>query len=1630
MSGVNPVRGGSSPNNNNNNQGGNSGQGGSGGSSGSGQSGSGQNSGPPFVIPPINTGSTAPVHDPGSIFGPGLEGLTMDDVVAAAQDAALKTAEILLIAGVILIAIDTAPIWAPIMLGVAGRLAARAAAPLVIAGATTVASTLFQEAGAQQYLGDPILLDLNGDGIKTTDLDHGVMFDHDNNGFQEWSAWVDPNDGMLVADLNNNGIIENGTELLGNHTVLPNGSTAYDGYYALAAYDSNSDGVVDSSDQSFSQLKVLKGDGTLLTLQEAGVKSLSLSGSVSQRIDENGNIQTVFGTYTKLDNTIAQYGDFNLKTNTVFSNPLTWVTVPSNIAALPDVVATGNVYNLRQAMAMDTSNTLKGLVETFLSATNESSRNGLIDQIMAAWTDIPLTTTNATGGMLTAFHLAVVEKFEGQNFNTGDLGFVSTISAGFISQEYNQLAENLYGKLMAQGPLKDYFTEITWGQDSTTEQYFLNLDPVETKIATLYQTDQTSAIAIGAQFSRALAGMNWIGFANYSDFYSSLINLDSDFQVAIDSAGKATIIGTSLNELLGSAGTGAWDLGTGQSSRDTRPYYISAGAGNDTLQGSYSDDILIGGTGNDTLTGYDGNDAYYFNLGDGHDTIIEGNAFIDTVINYHPAYDGRINTGYDSIFFGAGIVSADLSYSLSGDYLNISINGTTDQISILSKSRDYLVEQLVFQDGTVVKMTDIFHTFTLDGTAGNDNLSTQGMFWDIGQHVKGYAGNDSIYSGYGDDTLEGGDGNDSITDRGGNNTIDGGDGDDGIGAYGANNLMNGGAGDDYISNYSGTATISGGDGNDNITSAEGNDSIDAGSGIDTVSSGAGNDTISGGAGNDSLAGGNGNDTYLFNTGFGLDTIDEHNTTGQDLISFGAGINASDAIFTGSSNNNLVVHFNNSTDQVTVVGQITNNSIENFHFADGDLSVAQILSQLQNQGTENADYFSGSSYAESMFGYAGDDQLTGYDGNDTLVGGDGNDYIQGVEGNDSLLGGNGNDDLSGGNGNDIIEGGTGNDSMSGEDGNDTFIGGLGNDYMAGNAGSDTYVFNSGDGYDTIVESANTDNNILSLGAGINASDLTFSFDDHDIWIRSLVNASDRIRVTNQVSNNTIGTIQFSDGTTYTAAQILSHLQSVGTDYNDTVYGSNQAESLFGFAGNDTLYAGAGDDTLDGGDGNDYLAAADGNDSLIGGAGNNTLYGESGDDILLGGAGNDSLYGGDGNDTLNGGTGNDYLVGGNGNDVYNLDSGFGTVAIDENGTTGNDIVNFGSGLSISNAIFTAQPSNTLTIQFTGSSDVVNISNQLTNNSIETFHFSDGTNLTNADILTQLQTWNNYGSNFSESMFGSAGSDQIYAYDGNDTIYGGDGNDTIDASDGNDVVYGENGNDSLMGGNGNDQLSGGSGYNTLLGGEGNDTLSGGAGIDTLQGGNGDDTYLVTSNTAASSIDETSTTGNDTVSFGSGLSLANAIFSGTWNSLNVTFSNAPTVKAQIMGSLASNHIENYHFTDGDITAAQILSQLQAIGTSSNDSLEGSSYSESILGLAGNDSLYGYDGNDTIIGGLGNDSLYGGTGSDTYVYNPGDGYDTIVEDANSDNNILSLGSGLNSSNVALTFDDRDLWVRSLLTSQ
>lgn len=116
---------------------------------------------------------------------------------------------------------------------------------------------------------------------------------------------------------------------------------------------------------------------------------------------------------------------------------------------------------------------------------------------------------------------------------------------------------------------------------------------------------------------------------------------------------------------------------------------------------------------------------------------------------------------------------------------------------------------------------------------------------------------------------------------------------------------------------------------------------------------------------------------------------------------------------------------------------------------------------------------------------------------------------------------------------------------------------------------------------------------------------------------------------------------------------------GGEFNDVIFGQGGDDSLNGGPGNDVIYGEAGNDFVFGDVGNDSVLAGAGDDTVWGWDGNDTLEGGNGNDVLSGGLGSDHLYGEAGDDTLQ--LGYDPELGGDGDGA--VDYAFGGPGVDE-------------------------------------------------------------------------------------------------------------------------------------------------------------------------------------------------------------------------------------------------------------------------------------------------------------------------------------------------------------------------------
>ncbi|OPY74940.1 MAG: Bifunctional hemolysin/adenylate cyclase precursor [Syntrophorhabdus sp. PtaU1.Bin050] len=609
-----------------------------------------------------------------------------------------------------------------------------------------------------------------------------------------------------------------------------------------------------------------------------------------------------------------------------------------------------------------------------------------------------------------------------------------------------------------------------------------------------------------------------------------------------------------------------------------------------------------------------------------------------------------------------------------------------------------------------------------------------GGFNPEGSVITGSPGNDSLTGSQGSDTILGGDGDDILY------------GEDAVGIYGpsysyGNDSIEGGAGDDILYGLMG---------NDMLYGNEGDDVLD------------------GDVGNDTLAGGIGNDTYRV----------EWSSTGHDVIEEEGG---DDKIHIAATSN---VYYPYWDDQATYRSKVMGDL--SCH-ADGDDLV--IKNTITGETIDIRHWFGGDRYKVEEWVFGHDSfRLTGAEIEAKATSG----WITGTESGDVITGTDSGDVIDGKAGDDTIHGGSGNDTLYGEDGNDSLDGGMGADLLFGGTGNDTYVFNSGDGVDTIEDSATPEEgNMISFGEGITRNDLTLHQDGSVLTIDVGTNG-DALRLLNfdQQGTHTVETVRFFDGSQVPLIDLLDP----GTE------------------GNDTIVTGSSDDII---------------------------HAKGGDDSVSTGAGNDILDGGRGNDTLDGGTGND---------TYLYNPGDGTDTIHD--SDGSDVLVLGQGYAPEHMDYRIEGSfvHIGSIDRDGNSSPEGVGVELVNGLpvIETIRFADGSELNLGTLLNPANVL--YGTDGFNMITGGSGDniisagggiDYVRAGSGNDRIYGGAGIDTLYGDAGDDTIFGEEGSDVLSGGNGNDRLYGGTGIDVLNGGTGNDWLSGGADTDVLTGGGGNDRY-----------------------------------------------------------------------------------------------------------------------------------------------------------------------------------------------
>jgi Ca2+-binding RTX toxin-like protein len=247
--------------------------------------------------------------------------------------------------------------------------------------------------------------------------------------------------------------------------------------------------------------------------------------------------------------------------------------------------------------------------------------------------------------------------------------------------------------------------------------------------------------------------------------------------------------------------------------------FLNGGAGGDIINGGRGSDIIRGDSGFDVLNGEGGNDVI---RGGTDNDRISGGVGDDKLFG---------DAGFDTIFGGNG--EDEIRGGAQADLLS-GQNGADD----------------------------------ISGGAGNDRIEG-GEGSDI---LSGEDGNDRLFAGAGGDRVSGGAGFDLLSGEAGNDRLFGGAQADNIFGGVGNDRLDGGGGFDRLIGGLGNDVMVGGGGGDALFGEFGNDTLIGNAGNDRLFGGAGFDVLVGGTGNDRLQGDLNADQFVFQNGFGRDTI--------------------------------------------------------------------------------------------------------------------------------------------------------------------------------------------------------------------------------------------------------------------------------------------------------------------------------------------------------------------------------------------------------------------------------------------------------------------------------------------------------------------------------------------------------------------------------------------------------------------------------------------------------------------------------------------------------------------------------------------------------------------------------------
>ncbi|MFA6557561.1 MAG: calcium-binding protein, partial [Candidatus Obscuribacterales bacterium] len=1440
---------------------------------------------------------------------------------------------------------------------------------------------------------DPLILDLDGDGLETSSLDKGLYFNLAGQ-FGTRMAWAGKGDGVLGIDLNANGVIDDGTELIGSQLTYSSNS---DSFQALSTYDSNSDGIINASDTLFSSLLVRQIDGVTQSLSDLNIASINLTTTITGITDTSGNHQTSISSFTRNDTTTGAIGSYVLQMNPVDTINLAPVELSIEVENLPFATGAGSVVNLQQALELDSSGTLLSTLNSFMSETNLEVQDQLLDQLLFKWTG----SENAPSALhMDGRIFAVIEKFAGADLVFPGSGNIPGYEHQLILEPgYRYIKDFTYGQIMFNGgPLNDISTILRADSsyDLATTDRIYNLDGIADYFLNLESTDSDSASLQMSQFLRSMRGLDLFKKSNYADFYDAISGGSLTLKGIIDNFGvnpsytlnDTTIDRSSvtIDETVTTSGNNNWVvLGSGNVG------FIATGDNTwlTTQTGSY--DIAVGGGTNNI---YLGSGAATISADGAGTTNIQGNIGDnqlnfgqDTGVMNFKAGNVNLQPHTDSVNFGTGFDFSSVILSAQGSDLIVQFGqSSSDQLILrgeLAQSSAKQISTYSFANGTILTAEQFGEaglTFEASGSSvtfdhsgsyvrETINLSGSNSTLRIGtvENTVNISGNsDFIYGGNSDNTYNiigsgntilAGSGDNTVNSAGFNNQIFLGSAVAGVSGIGDNTVLDTGVGNQFWFNPGSTQT-----GSANITVGT-NAGINLGTGHVDVNVGLGTGT-----------------TVIRRTGPAYTPGD------SDTVNFGAGVTQSSLYFWSPPvASGAVTQYDLNIDIASGEKVVLNaglaggaQRVETFTFADGStLTLDQVLTQGVHVIAFTDPFFGGPSidrrfatWKEIVTVIGDNGQLYEGSGNDAIEDRGNNNYINAGAGDNTIIAGN----------------------------NSTIVSNFGTNAITIKAGSGTtHIQENG----ALGGAFNNGNDTLIFGAGITEDNILASFTSENI-LQIDLSTGEQVIIEGETLDpfgiRQVSTFTFAGGQSFTVQQLLDMSVMAINNSLDNVTIDRSASTVNERINNsghfDTILFGAGTTTLND-TGSDNLVYVGTGKAIINASSNSSIFGGAGDATI---------------NIANGVSGVQVFeqtagAGPNGYDSVVLS---GAVSVDEY-----TLSSVGKDLTLTDSLGAA----VLTLK--DGLDATAVAK-----SVADFSFSNGSHVAFADLIQRGVNVSDSSSDATVDRSFSAAKEIISHTGSNGTFLLGTGDVTMTVGT-NDIIHSGSGSSAF-------NIAEGSGSTTII--EDALSMNNGAG-DSIQLLNPVDTNQVTVRASGSDFTLGFAPG-DTVTLvnqldGAGLKNIGAFINSDGSILvdsaeiqQIADASRSTAGDDVLtGSRFGDQINGGDGNDtisaglgnddlsgglGDDILSGDSGNDFLYGDDGDDTLNGGSGEDILNGYVGADTLNGNDGNDVLVGGLGNDIASGGIGDDTYVFNLGDGVDTIDDGAGAlggGNDAIELGA-------------------------